>query len=161
MNDAETASVNGDAELFDIDAIIDLIVPFEFEFEGHKLKGHWFKYKTTTPEWAQQRVDRYTLRLERLVEIQKEINQTKDTTLILKRNQERTQIEQEAQRALYDWIADAIVDWTAVRRDKTPIPVEEIRTKGFPIPFMVKLGQHLEADRNGENPTLPTSPIGS
>jgi len=153
-------SLNGDG-VFDIDAITDLVVPFEFEFEGHKLKGHWYKYKTTTPEWAAERARRYAERLERFVEIKKELAQTKDTALILKLNREQQDVTEESQRAQYDWIADAIVDWNAVTKDQTPVPVASIRLKGFPIPFMVKLGQHLEADRAGENPTSSDSSNGA
>jgi len=150
---------NGDME-FDLDAITNMIVPFEFAFEGRKLKGHWYKYKTTTPQWAAEKNRRFAERMERFVELKKTLVSTKDTTLLLKTQKEIHEIEDQAQRDQYLWLADAIVDWTATRKGE-PIPVDEIRTKGFPLPFMVALGQHLEKDRAGENPTSSDSSNGS
>lgn len=154
------ASTNGNAGTFDIDAITEMIVPFEFEFEGKKLKGHWYKYKTTTPDWAASRTRRFNERLERFVKVRDELKAAKDTALILKLNKEKTDLEDEAARAQYDWLADAIVDWNAVGKGG-PVPIEAIRLKSFPVPFMVALGQHLEKDRSGENPTSSDSQSGS
>lgn len=148
-----TAAQNGAAEVCDIDAITDLIVPFEFPFEGHTLKGRWYKYKTTTPEWATERGKRFNERLERFVEIRAQMKATSDAALILKLNKEKSELEAEAQRAQYDWLASAITEWNAVGKNG-PIPIESIRLKSFPVPFMVALGQHLEADRSGEPPLL-------
>jgi hypothetical protein len=146
---------NGTA-VFDIDAITELIVPFEFPFEGSVLKGRWFKYKTVTPEWAAIRSKRFNDRVERFIEISAEMKSSRDTTLLKKLNKEKSELEDEAQRAQYEWLADAIVEWNAVGKGG-PIPIESIRLKSFPIPFMVALGQHLEKDRSGENPTSSDS----
>jgi hypothetical protein len=160
MTDADTAATNGNAGTFDIDAITELIVPFEFPFEGSILKGHWYKYKTTTPEWASERSKRFQTRLERFLDIKQQLQATKDTALILKLSKEKAELEDEAARAQYDWLADAIVDWNAVGKGG-PVPIESMRLKSFPTPFMVALGQHLEKDRSGENPTLSDSQSGS
>lgn len=155
---AEEIAQNGAG--FDIGAITDLVVPFEFSFEGQTLKGRWYKYRTTTPQWATDRARRYTERLERFVEIKQQLKTTKNTKQILKLTREKDRLEDEAQRAQYDWLADAIVEWNATSHGQ-PIPVEAIRLASFPVPFMVALGQHLEADRAGENPTLSDSSNGS
>lgn len=160
MTTEATAANNGNGGTFDIEAITDLIVPFEFPFEGSVLKGHWYKYKTTTPEWAANMTRRFNERLERFVKIREEMKGAKDTALILKLNKEKSELEDEAARAQYDWLADAIVDWNATGKGG-PIPIESIKLKSFPVPFMVALGQHLERDRSGENPTLSDSQSGS
>lgn len=152
---------NGNAGTFDIDAITDLIVPFEFEFEGKKLVGKWYKYKTVTPDWAADRARRFNDRMQRFAEIFNQIKSTKDTQLLLKLHKEKSELEDEAARAQYDWLADAITEWNAVYKDKSPIPIEAVRLKSFPIPLMVALAQHLEKDRAGENPTLSDSSNGS
>ncbi len=158
VQNAETNSKT--AEQFDIDAITELIVSFEFEFEGQKLKGRWYKYKTTTPQWAADRVERYNQRLERFIEISNTLKTTKDTKLILKLNKEKTELQEESQRAQYDWLADAIVEWNATSKGQA-IPIKAIRLKSFPAPFMVALGEHLEADRAGENPLSSDSSSGA
>lgn len=160
MSEDLTAATNGNAGTFDIDAITDLIVPFEFPFEGSVLKGRWYKYKTTTPDWAATRSRRFQERLERFIEIREQLKTTKDTALILKLSKDKAQLEDEAQRAQYDWLADAIVEWNAVGKSG-PVPIESMRLKSFPVPFMVALGQHLEKDRSGENPTSSDSQSGS
>jgi hypothetical protein len=155
----QIAQTNGNtaiAPTFDIDAITEMIVPFEFEFEGSKLIGKWYKYKTVTPEWAADRARRFNERMERFAEVYKQIKSTKDTALLVKLNKEKQELEDEAARAQYDWIADAITEWNAVSKGG-PVPVESIRLKSFPIPFMVALAQHLEKDRAGENPTSSDS----
>lgn len=156
MSEDLTAASNGNAGTFDIDAITEMIVPFEFPFEGSVLKGTWYKYKTVTPEWATERSKRFNDRVERFIEISAEMKSSRDTALLKKLNKEKSELELEAQRAQYDWLADAIVEWNAIGKSG-PIPIEVIRLKTFPIPFMVALGQHLEKDRSGENPTLSDS----
>lgn len=146
---------------FDIDGLTDLIVPFEFEFEGRTLKGRWYKYKTTTPEWEAARRRRYIERLERFAELNAQMKQTSDTALIVKISAEKNSLQDEATRAQYDWLADSLVEWNAVYKDQTPIPIESIKMAVFPIPFMVALGEHLEATRTGANPTSSDSPSGT
>lgn len=156
MDEALTKTNGDSSAVFDIDAITEMIVPFEFPFEGSVLKGRWYKYKTVTPDWAAARSKRFNDRVERFIEIREEIKGARDTAALKKLNKEKSELEDEAQRAQYDWLADAIVEWNAVGKGG-PIPVESIRLKSFPIPFMVALGQHLEKDRSGENPT--SSPL--
>lgn len=161
MSDQDTAANNGNAATFDIDAITDLIVPFEFEFRGSKLRGRWFMYKTTTPEWATNLRRRFNEHVERFIDVTAEMKTTHDTVLLKKLNKEKARLEDEAQRAQYEWLADAIVEWNAVHKDGSPIPIETLRLATFPTPLLVALGKHLEKDRSGENPTSSDSQSGS
>jgi hypothetical protein len=141
---------------FDVDWLTNLVVPFEFEFEGHKLKGRWYKYKTTTPMWARGLRERQTQRLERYTEIENELRpaiESKDRRAQARLIAEKTKLDEEYQRASYLWLADAIVEWNAVDAAKTPIPIDVLRFDGFPLPFMVSLGQYLEDSRTDKNPT--------
>lgn len=148
------ASSNGAS--FDVDALTNLIVPFEFPFEGQKLTGHWLKYKTTTPDHIRERREAYMQRLERFAALEEQVKLSADPNEVVTLQKEKNDLQEEAQRIRYSWIADAIVDWNATSQGQ-PIPVDVLRMSGFPLPFLVALGDHLAGTRTGENPTLPRS----
>lgn len=157
------SETNGNAA-FNIDALVNMVVPFEFPFEGSVLKGTWRKYATTTPKWARDLRVEQSKRLERYIDLEKELksarssNNRKAQTRLIK---QKESLDDEYQRASYSWLADAVVTWNAVDNDKQPIPIEAMRMDGFPLPFLVAFGQHLEESRTDKNPSSSDSSNGS
>lgn len=146
-------SQNGaDASVFDIGALRELVVPFEFSFEGGVLKGEWRKYGTTTPTYAREQRDAQNKRIEKFAEIERGLKATKDRKVQLKLIKDKTALEEEYQRVEYSWLADAITKWNATDQGQ-PVPIEAMRLDGFPLPFMIALAQHLEDSRVDKNPT--------
>lgn len=150
MSNAE--ETNADASVFDVSALVNLIVPFEFPFEGSTLKGTWLKYGTTTPDYAKRIRKAQQERLEKYAAIETKLKATKDRRAQLKLIKDKEKLDQEYQRVEYSWLADAIQTWNAVDKGE-PIPIEAIRLDGFPLPFMVALADHLENSRTDKNPT--------
>lgn len=143
----------GVAAFFNVDALTGLIVPFEFPFEGQTLKGHWFKYKTTTPDHIRERRERYMQRLEQYAGLEAQFKGTSNPEDVLKLQAEKNDLEEEAQRVKYSWLGDAIADWNAVDNNQQPIPIDVLKMASFPLPFLVAFGDYLIGTRTGENPT--------
>lgn len=150
------AATNGSGE-FDVGALVNLIVPFEFPYEGSTLKGRWYKYKTTTPEYARQTQEQQNQRIEKYLSLENQIQATKDRRAQARLLKEKQALDEQYQRTNYAWLADAIVEWNATDKGQ-PIPVDVIRLDSFPLPFMLALAEHLEASRHADkNPTSSDS----
>lgn len=158
MTEEVTAATNGNAETFSIGAILDIIAPFEFPFEGQKLKGRWYKYKTTTREYIKARVNERNEQLTRFENLRREINTlSADDARISEMTAECERLEEAAQRTNYSWLTDAIIEWNAVGRDQQPIPITAKSFAEIPVPFLVALDQFLIDSRTDKNPTLSGS----
>lgn len=147
-----TGANNGAATAFNVDVLTNLIVPFEFPFEGQTLTGHWYKYKTTTPDHIRQRRERYLQRLEAFAALQEKASASSDAAEVLKLQKEKNELEEEAQRVKYSWLGDALIDWNATSNGQ-PIPIDVLKMSGIPLPFLVAFGEYLIGTRTGENPT--------
>lgn len=152
------SETNGNG-VFDVGWLRDLIVPFEFEFEGHKLSGTWRKYATTTPAWGQRVREEQAKRLERYAQLLEELRTAKGRAAT-KLMTEKEQLDDAYQRAQYSWLTDAVVTWNAVDQGQ-PLPIESMKMDGFPLPFLTALGKHLEDSRTDKNPTSSDSSNGA
>lgn len=154
MSEEPIASTNGDAEVFSIGAILDIVAPFEFPFEGHKLKGKWYKYKTTTREYIKTRVTERNEQLDRFQTLRLEINGLESVDpRVPDMIAECEQLEESVQRTNYSWLTDAIVEWNAVSRTQEPLPITAAAFSEIPVPFLVALDQFLIDSRTDKNPT--------
>ena len=150
----EAAARNGNAETFSISAILDIITPFEFLFEGQKLKGRWYKYKTTTRDYIKARVTERNEQLARWHSLQLEISTlSPGDTRIDEMTVECERLEEAAQRTNYGWLTDAIIEWNAVGRAGEVIPITAAAFAEIPVPFLVALDQFLVDSRTDKNPT--------
>src|SRR5678815_3169298 len=150
MNEVETAASNGDAEVFSISAILHIIAPFEFPFEGQKLKGKWYKYKTTTREYVKARVTERNEQLSRFEALRREINTLEaDDPRISEMTAECERLEDAVQRTNYSWLTDAVIEWNMVLGGK-PVPVTAAGFSGVPIPLLVGLDQFLIDSRTDQ-----------
>jgi hypothetical protein len=143
---------NGGDGFFDFDWLTNLIVPFSFEFEGRKLTGTWYRYKTTTPEWIQASVNAARSAVEELREIVTKIEKATDSKEIEPLLKRKVEIEQQSTRARYAWLAESIVSWNASHNGAI-LPINETTFKAIPVPFLIALGDHLASTRTGQNPT--------
>jgi len=157
MSEAEAAATNGDG-VFSIGAILDIVAPFEFPFEGQKLKGKWYKYKTTTREYIKARVTERNEQLTRYQNLQREINTlSDDEARINEITAECERLEEVVERTNYSWLTDAIIEWNAVGRDKQPLPISAAAFAEIPVPFLVALDRFLVDSRTDKNPTSSDS----
>lgn len=160
MSDQTLAPTNG--AVFAIGGLLSMIVPFEFEFEGSKLTGRWYKYKTSTRAYATQKANEKIALLDQWGKLQIEIQslQTNDP-----RTDELTkqceQLQGAIERSTSSWLVDALVEWNAVGLDgKTIIPITPEGFVDIPIPFLEMLAEHLKASRTDKNPTSTDSQSG-
>lgn len=155
MNDTQSAP-NG--EVFAIGDLLDLIVPFEFEFEGRKLKGRWYKFKTSTRAYVKGKTADRLAVLERWTAMQQEMRSLlPDDPRTEEVKEQSLQLEEEADRAQTSWLVDAIVEWNAVGRDGATIPITAAGFADIPIPFLTVLADYLVESRTDKNPTLTDS----
>jgi hypothetical protein len=152
MDQQNSVPVDG-AGFFDVDDLLNLIVPFEFEFEGRKLTGTWYRYKTTTPDWIQAGVTKARAKIAEYNELIEKARGTEDRAQLERLRKQADQIEADGFRAKYMWLADALVSWNAVDRKKKPLPISETVFRSLPVPFIVALGEYLASTRTGANPT--------
>lgn len=151
-----TGAQNG--EVFAVGDLLDLIVPFEFPFAGQKLKGRWYKYKTSTRTYVTEKTAERQQQLNRWAELQKQIEALQpDDPKVDQLIAECQKLDEEAQRTNVSWLADAIVEWNAVDRDKQLIPITHAGLAGMPIPFLVMFAKYLVDSRGDDNPTSPDS----
>lgn len=149
---------NGNAEVFSVGAILDIIAPFEFPFEGQKLRGRWYKYKTTTREYIKARVAERNEQLERFETLRREINTlSPDDPKVAGMIAECERLEEAVQRTNYSWLTDAIIEWNMVGRDKQALPITATAFSEIPVPFLVALDWFLVESRTDKNPTLSDS----
>jgi|SRR6185369_3057060 len=148
------AGVNDNGNgFFDVDWLTNLIVPFEFTFEQRKLKGTWYRYRTTTPDWIQQYVNDGRALIEEHRELSEKLATAKDENEIARIRMRRQEIETAGNRAKYTWVAHALVSWNAVGKDKQVLPINEEVFNQIPLPFLIAFGDYLASTRTGENPT--------
>lgn len=154
MSESETAIQNGHGDVFSIGEILDIVVPFEFPFEGQKLKGKWYKYKTTTRDYIKARVAERNEQLERYEALRRQIATLESgDAKIDEMTAECARLEDAAQRTNYSWLTDAIIEWNAVGRDKQSLPITAAAFSEIPVPFLVALDQFLIDSRTDKNPT--------
>jgi hypothetical protein len=157
---AEQLNITGadTATMFSVGDLLDLIVSFEYPFEGQKLKGRWRKYKTSTRSYVKTKQAERQQQLQRWAELQKQIEalapgDPQIDTMIA----ECEKLDEAAQRTNVSWLSDALVEWNAVGRDKNVIPFTPAGLADIPVPFLVKFAQFLVDSRTDENPASPDS----
>ena len=157
MSESLDARTNGDGEVFSVGAVLDLIVPFEFPFEGQKLKGQWYKYRTTTKEYIRERVAERNEQIDRFEKLRREINTlASDDPRVPEMIAECERLEQVVDRTNYSWLTDAVTEWNMVLKgEKVPLTAEGL--VGVPIPLLVALDQFLINSRTDKNPTSSDS----
>lgn len=153
MSDPDLNITGGNGEgFFDVDWLTNLIVPFEFTFEGRALKGQWYRYKTTTPDWIQNSVSAARETIKEHGELQEKIDKSENENEIAELRKRMREIETKGTRARYAWLAHSIVSWNATSKGE-PIPISEQVFNSIPVPFLIALGDHLASTRTGQNPT--------
>ncbi len=157
MPDNENAAAQTGA-VFAVGTLLDLIVPFEYPFEGQILKGRWFKYKTSTRTYVKTKTAERQGQLNQWAALQKQIEALEPSDpavddLIA----QCQQLDDAAQRTNVSWLSDALVEWNAVGRDQQIIPFTPAGLADLPIPFLVQFARFLVDSRTDENPTLSDS----
>lgn len=154
---SENAAQNGNSA-FVVDDLLNMIVPFEFPFEGSVLKGRWYKYRTTAPSYIQGLMAKIRNYRDQVIALTQQVDQVKPSdpqfSVLM---EQRDLLEDRLNRSPYDWMADAVVEWNAVGKDREPLTISTEVLDTFPLLFLEKLNGFLAAERRGENPTSPTS----
>jgi hypothetical protein len=153
----EDAAQNGNGG-FVVDDLLNMIVPFEFPFEGKTLKGKWYKYKTTTPTYVRTVMRRVRELREQVHTLTQQIIDAKnDDPDLPKLLSERDELEDQLQRTPYDWMATGITEWNAVRVNKEVLPISKETLDSWPLLLLNRLNEFFSKERTGENPTSPAS----
>ena len=153
----DTAATNGAAGEFSIGAILDLVAPFEFPFEGQKLTGKWYKYKTSTREYIKTKVAERNEQLDRFQALRRDISMLEPgDEKISEMTAECERLEEAVQRTNYAWLTDAVIEWNMVLSGK-PVPITAAGFNDVPIPVLTALDQFLIDSRTDKNPTLSDS----
>jgi hypothetical protein len=128
-----------------ISDLVNKVEDFEFDFDGIKLTGRYFKYKTTTPSYAKKMEDG-------LPEIPENGTEAEQITAIGARSKA-------LKAAIHQGLADTIESWNAEDDDGNPVaPVAEIFAS-LPEPFTRALAERFKQLRDlSANPTSPDSP---
>lgn len=143
---------------FAIDELLNMVVPFDFPFEGHNLKGKWYKYKTTSPNYVKGMMEKLRIYREKVLTLTRDIGDpATGVDALAKLLQERDEAEECLQRTQYDWLADGLVEWNVVNRSGEALPISMDTLNSFPLLFLSKLNEFFANERQGQNPTLPTS----
>jgi hypothetical protein len=146
------AAQNGNG--FVVDDLLDMIVPFEFPFEGSVLKGRWYKYKTTTPTYIRTVMGRVRELRESVMDLTQRIVEAKNSDPeIPALLRERDELEDQLQRSPYDWMAVGIAEWNATGRDRELLPISKETLDTWPLLLLNKLNEFFSKERTGENPS--------
>jgi len=148
----QPAQTNGAA--FAIGDLLNLIVPFEFPFEGQTLRGRWYKFKTATRSYQKEKQAERMRQIDEWGSLQKEIallqpDDPRMDDLIAQCDA----LEESAQRTNTAWLVDAVVEWNAIGADQQTIPLTAAGLIDVPIPFLAAFAQHLIDSRTDKNPT--------
>lgn len=134
---------------------------FTFEYDGEKLTGEWYKYRTTTPKYlhalesAQQE---FTTRIEEVDAQLGSVNGDNAKRLELETTK-KTLLEQQ-ERAGYQWLTDAILSWNAEDDEGNQLPPTKETFDQLPTPFVLAFGRFLAGLREGNPPNAPASQNG-
>lgn len=154
---SEDITKNGGSP-FVVDDLLNMIVPFEFPFEGSTLKGRWYKYKTTAPSYIRSLMAKVRGYRDQVLALTEQIDNTKTGDPALAQLlRQRDDLDDRLQRCPYDWMVDGVVEWNVVGREKEPLPITVETLDTFPLLFIEKLNGFFAAERRGENPMSPTS----
>lgn len=158
MTTENEAAPQTSAAVFALDGLLDLIVPFEYDYAGQTCAGRWYKYRTSTRTYVktkaaerQRQVDEWN-RLQKQIDAL-ELNDPQIDELIA----QCEALDEAAQRTNVSWLTDAIVEWNVVGRDRQPIPITPQGFADIPVPFLVSLAKYLTDSRTDDNPTSPDS----
>lgn len=173
---------NGHNGLNRILAFVNRVDPFEFEFDGLRVSGHWWKYKTTTPGYKndrdkalsalQERADAIPKPIEKEEDLPQSIKAIKDSgkraaawaKLNEEREVERTRLNKELETDLNNYalsfFTDTIKEWKDEDGNEIPLTLEVFQQ--IPEPFTQGLSKHFkELREQAVNPTKsPNSPSG-
>lgn len=125
-----------------ISDLVNKVDKFRFEYDGFVLEGEYYKYKTTTPNYARSG-------LANIPKVPEDGTEEEIKAALKAREEALTTLYNKA-------LADTIKSWNAVDGDNNPVPptVEVLNT--LPTPFTDAFAEKLKEWR--ENPTLPSSP---
>lgn len=122
--------------------LVNKVDTFRFEYDGFVLEGEYYKYKTTTPNYAKEG-------LTNLPEVPEEGTDEEKKAAQLKRD--------EALSKFYDkTLADTIKSWNATDEGGNPVPPSIETFSQLPMPFTTAFAGFLRELR--ENPTSPNLP---
>lgn len=154
---SDSAAQNGNGS-FVVNDLLDMIVPFEFPFEGSKLTGRWYKYRCTTPAYIRGVRAKVREQRERVLDIsQKLVDAPLEDPEVPRLLDERDKLDDLLQRSQYDWMAEGIVEWNAVGHEKAPLPISKETLDTWPLLLLNRLNEFFSKERTGENPPSPTS----
>ena len=121
-----------------ISDLVNKVEPFKFEYDGFVLEGEYYKYKTTTPNYAKQM----------LATLPDELAEGTD-----EEKEAATKARNEAaQKAGLKSIADMIVSWNAEDDQGNSLPLTIELLEQLPAVFTERLVDFFNDLRNG-NPT--------
>lgn len=120
---------------FKISSLVNKVEPFRLEYDGFVLEGEWWKYKTTTPNYAKE-----------FLESLPPIPETGT-------EEEKKKVEDERNKALNDFSAQVLTDtvqsWNAVDDDDQPLPISVETFNRLPQPFTEFFMAYLKDLREG------------
>lgn len=152
---------NGHNGLNRILAFVNRVDPFEFEFDGLKVAGEWWKYKTTTPGYKADRDRKLAALQERADALPETVKGIEDEA---ERERERLRLNKELEEDLnayaLTFFSDTIKRWEDEDGNEIPLTLEVFQQ--IPEPFTQALSKHFkELREQAVNPTkLPNSPSG-
>lgn len=146
---------NGHNGLNRILAFVNRVEPFEFEFDGLKVSGEWWKYKTTTPGYKTDREKRLAELQERAEALPEILKTIPDETA---REGQRLLLNKELEVDLNSYaltfFSDTIKRWEDEDGNEIPLTLEVFQQ--IPEPFTQALSKHFkELREQAVNPTKP------
>ena len=127
---------------FKISDLVNKVDKFRFEYDGFVLEGEYYKYRTTTPNYAKQG-------LAKVPEVPEEGTEDEKKAAEEKRLVALTQFYDQA-------LADTVKTWNAIDDDGNPVAPSLETFNSLPDVFTRAFTEHLRELR--ENPTSPSSP---
>ena len=136
-----------------IAAFVNRVEVFEFEYDGLKVSGEWYKYKTTTPRYKQERDRKLQDAQDRLAALPDLLKGIDDASARESRRAELVQeIEAELNASALEYFADTIKHWQDEDGNEIPITLEVFQE--IPDPFIEALAKHFKKLRDeAVNPT--------
>lgn len=152
---------NGHAVPNRILAFVNRVEPFTFELDGLKVSGEWYKYKTTTPQYKNERDKQLSELQERAEALPEKLKAIEDES---EREVRRLEFDKELETDLNGYalafFIDTIKEWKDEDGNEIPLTLEVFQQ--IPEPFTQALSKHFkELREQAVNPTKsPNSPSG-
>lgn len=126
-----------------ISDLVNKVEPFRFEFDGEVVEGTYYKYRTTTPNYAK----------EAAASVEEALTEGTEEEKAKKRDEMMA-------KAGFKAVADTIISWNVEDDEGKPVPLTMETFEQLPEAFtqwFIELFNELRSPTEKKSPALPSS----